>query len=157
MRIGSWRCLSTSLGWDQVDDLLNSEQQNLKVRQDQHTKMGWYVEQLTWRECKTPESLIEAFDDGRKRLKYAETHMNKHSSRSHAVMQLKVAKRPQGTCSAASPGGDATFKRLMGKMTIVDLAGSERVKKSQHGCVTTRVFSFHDAVAAWSGRWCSFA
>ena len=92
MRIGSWRCLSTSLGWDQVDDLLNSEQQNLKVRQDQHTKMGWYVEQLTWRECKTPESLIEAFDDGRKRLKYAETHMNKHSSRSHAVMQLYITK-----------------------------------------------------------------
>lgn len=77
--------------WRQVDDLLNSEQQNLKVRQDQHTKTGWYVEHLTWRACDNPESLIQAFDDGRKRLKYAETHMNKHSSRSHAVMQLKVS------------------------------------------------------------------
>ena len=49
---------------------------------------GRYVEGLTWKVCNTPETLIELFDMGRHNLRYAETHMNKHSSRSHAVMQV---------------------------------------------------------------------
>ena len=50
--------------------------------------MRRYVEGLTWRVCESPEVLMELFDIGRKHLRYAETHMNKHSSRSHAVMQV---------------------------------------------------------------------
>lgn len=74
----------------QVDDLLEPSSQNLKVRPDQQTKLGWYVEGLEWVTCSDPEGLMHCFDVGRKHLKYAETHMNKHSSRSHAVMQAST-------------------------------------------------------------------
>jgi kinesin family protein 5 len=60
-----------------------------QVRLEQRGE-GWYVEELTWHTCATPEAMMEIFEAGRKQLKYAETHMNKHSSRSHAVMQFKV-------------------------------------------------------------------
>jgi len=115
---------------EQVDDLLEPSSQNLKVRPDQQTKLGWYVEGLEWVTCSDPEGLMHCFDVGRKHLKYAETHMNKHSSRSHAVMQLKVTRRPR-PLEGSMEDGSTPFKRYMGKLTIVDLAGSERIKKSQ--------------------------
>jgi len=40
------------------------------------------MEGLSWWRCKSPEYLLECYSNGRKRIVYAETHMNKHSSRS---------------------------------------------------------------------------
>ena len=43
--------------------------------------------------CKTAAQLLQAFDSGRRHLRYAETKLNKSSSRSHAVLQLSVSRR----------------------------------------------------------------
>ena len=90
------------------------------------------VRGLTWMPCKTPTDLLQCFQKGRNNLVYAETKMNKASSRSHAVFQIKVAKRPRASDAAAAKKGakKVEMKAVFGKLTVVDLAGSERIKKS---------------------------
>ena len=56
---------------------------------------GWELLECAWYRCKSPEYLLECFRNGRKRLVYAETMMNKHSSRSHCVLQLRVNRVPR--------------------------------------------------------------
>lgn len=58
---------------------------------------------------------------------YAETKMNKVSSRSHAVIQVKIQRRDR---AAVITGNALAMKTTVGKLTVVDLAGSERVKRS---------------------------
>jgi hypothetical protein len=59
---------------------------------------------------------------GRNNLVYAETKMNKSSSRSHAVFQIKVSKRPRAT-EKGKPGSAAKveMKATFGKLTVVGL------------------------------------
>jgi hypothetical protein len=98
---------------------------------------GWELLDCTWHRCKSPEHLLDCFRQGRKGLVYAETMMNKHSSRSHCVLQLKVNRvpRPDTTTAMAqlnSSGYRRTLELLQhqGLLTVVDMAGSERVKKT---------------------------
>ncbi|CAE7782046.1 KIF18B [Symbiodinium sp. CCMP2456] len=75
---------------EQVDDLLNSEHQsgighNLNVRD------GGIVNGLTWIRCSKPDEMLEAFTRARANVVYAETKMNKASSRSHAIFQLRIS------------------------------------------------------------------
>lgn len=63
--------------------------------------------------------------------------MNKHSSRSHCVVVIKVVRQevPASMLSAegkreAKDQASVKVRQTMGQLTIVDLAGSERVKKS---------------------------
>ena len=58
--------------------------------------------------------------------------MNKHSSRSHCVLQLRVNRVPRvGTAAVAGAGGKKVeLVQQRGLLTVVDIAGSERVKKT---------------------------
>ena len=56
---------------------------------------GWELSECTWIRCTSPEYLLECFRRGQKGLVYAETMMNKHSSRSHCVLQLQVNRVPR--------------------------------------------------------------
>ena len=65
------------------------------------------------------------------------TMMNKHSSRSHCVLQLKVNRVPRPDNTTVMPqlnssGYRQTLELLQhqGLLTVVDMAGSERVKKT---------------------------
>ena len=104
---------------------------------------GWELEGLSWWQCQTPEHLLECFARGRKRIIYAETYMNKHSSRSHCLLQLRVTRtarhpdpKPTSTVTnkEEADAGKVMQRQTVGVLTVVDLAGSERVKKS--GAVT---------------------
>eukprot|EP00929_Paragymnodinium_shiwhaense_P056589 TRINITY_DN28328_c0_g1_i1.p1 TRINITY_DN28328_c0_g1~~TRINITY_DN28328_c0_g1_i1.p1 ORF type:complete len:1008 (-),score=344.87 TRINITY_DN28328_c0_g1_i1:26-3049(-) len=110
---------------EQVDDLLHPNHaqagQNLKVN-----GMDGSVPALTWEKCQRPDSLLEMVQRARSKIVYAETKMNKASSRSHAVFQIKVTRRPRGQGS----GNGSSVKTTFGTLSIVDLAGSERVKRS---------------------------
>ena len=86
------------------------------------------VQGLTWLPCPTPDELLKTFQRGQQALIYAETNMNKHSSRSHAVFQIKIVKRERSTAPASA--GPQQFKATFSKLSIVDLAGSERIKRS---------------------------
>ena len=143
---------------EQVDDLLKPGRNNLRVKQS--PRGGWEVEGLGWFTCRSPEYLMFVVRNGRKRLVYAETHMNKHSSRSHAVVQIRLlrnSKAAQKALDLAQEGGEENegpvlgsdgggggrggggppspttmrVRQRMRQVTIVDLAVSERVKKSQ--------------------------
>lgn len=117
---------------EQVDDLLASgeEGRNLQVLSNSTVKG------LRWEECATPDDLLKAFNRGRSNLVYAETQMNKASSRSHAMFQIKVTKRPRATKDSkgqTDSKGSVHMKATFGKLSVVDLAGSERVKRSGAG------------------------
>jgi hypothetical protein len=124
---------------EQVDDLV-AKKSGLRVVPASDGS-GWEIENLSWTPCRSAEDVLECFRRGRSRLVYAETHMNKQSSRSHCVFQMKIERieRPieadvdrdededeDGTAQLV-----AVEKRL-GLLTIVDLAGSERQKKTQN-------------------------
>mmetsp|Transcript_90576 Transcript_90576/g.255711 ORF Transcript_90576/g.255711 Transcript_90576/m.255711 type:complete len:829 (+) Transcript_90576:43-2529(+) len=104
---------------EQVDDLLHPRHKagdgyNLNVL------FSGEVPALTWVHCRQPAQLRSTFLRGRMNLVYAETKLNKASSRSHAIFQIRLTRyvragTSEGTCSLLS---------------VVDLAGSERVKKS---------------------------
>ena len=59
---------------------------------------------------------------------FAFTALNAHSSRSHAIVMLTIAKRARGVAGARR--GDKQRVRV-GRLFLVDLAGSERLKKSR--------------------------
>lgn len=75
-------------GWGIVSRLLPGGL-SCQVKQD-ITCGGWVVEGMAWRDVDSAAKLLEHITEARKRLVYAETKMNKHSSRSHCVVTLKV-------------------------------------------------------------------
>eukprot|EP00929_Paragymnodinium_shiwhaense_P036408 TRINITY_DN19520_c0_g1_i1.p1 TRINITY_DN19520_c0_g1~~TRINITY_DN19520_c0_g1_i1.p1 ORF type:complete len:712 (-),score=188.87 TRINITY_DN19520_c0_g1_i1:257-2392(-) len=115
---------------EQVDDLLDLEQQagpglGLNVQN------GGTVPGLTSVRCDRPEDLLDCFARARANIIYAETRMNKASSRSHAVFQVRISRRQRA--SAADATGTGATQRMEcthARLNVVDLAGSERVKKS---------------------------
>ena len=111
---------------EQIDDLLKPAGRNLRVKP---RGAAHEVEGLAAVECKSASELLGLFDSGRRALVYAETKMNKHSSRSHAVLQLAVSRRER-ILDSASGTKSRIVSCASGKLTIVDLAGSERVKRS---------------------------
>lgn len=111
---------------EQVDDLLHPDHQggmgsNLTVRD------GGIVPGLTWLQCTKPDDMLDAFTRARANVVYAETKMNKASSRSHAVFQLRITKRDRAFEAATS---GQKVECTIARLNVVDLAGSERVKKS---------------------------
>lgn len=114
---------------EQIDDLLHKD----------HCSGGGHslnvqgigeVPGLTWLKCKRPDELLEAFARARGNVVYAETKMNKASSRSHAVFQIRILKRQRTVGAKSSSGHPQKVECTFAKLNIVDLAGSERVKKS---------------------------
>ncbi|QDZ22302.1 kinesin [Chloropicon primus] len=134
---------------EQIDDLLKPKNTNLRLTMT--NEKSWEVEGLSWYKCKTPEYLVSVISNGRKRLVYAETEMNKHSSRSHAVLMIKVqrhnrsdvvkkeqmekesaqASDSEGEDCSSEAKKDVVLRGRQGILSIIDLAGSERVKKSK--------------------------
>merc|ERR1719436_2404087 len=72
--------------------------------------------------------MLEAFDRARRNVVYAETKMNKASSRSHAVFQLRVTRR--SWVHSGEMGASQRVECRRSRLSVIDLAGSERVKKS---------------------------
>lgn len=114
---------------EQIDDLLHPNHEgggghNLAVHN------GGIVPGLTWVKCQQPSQMIDVFTRARSNLIYAETRMNKASSRSHAVFQVKLVKRRRLTVNVQGLNGSQRLECTRAQLNVVDLAGSERVKKS---------------------------
>eukprot|EP00958_Prasinococcus_capsulatus_P013024 scaffold1318_cov388-Prasinococcus_capsulatus_cf.AAC.45 len=139
---------------EHVDDMLNHTHQNLKLYNDGSNT--WHVQGLTWHACNSPDSLLKALDRGRRHLVYAETQMNKASSRSHCIIRLRVTTRtrmrdktmdepqdsnlnseddPEVTQDVSggltSPSDTIKVQQTSAILTVVDLAGSERIKRTK--------------------------
>ena len=92
----------------------------LPLREDPTT--GVYVEGLRWLRVRCVADGLAAAIAGTRARATAATLLNAHSSRSHAIFFLRVARRGEG-------GGGGTALRV-GTLAVVDLAGSERASKS---------------------------
>eukprot|EP00928_Gymnodinium_smaydae_P026823 TRINITY_DN20945_c0_g1_i1.p1 TRINITY_DN20945_c0_g1~~TRINITY_DN20945_c0_g1_i1.p1 ORF type:complete len:1025 (-),score=188.90 TRINITY_DN20945_c0_g1_i1:232-3258(-) len=113
---------------EQVDDLLHPEHQT-GGGQNINVQGGGAMAGLTWVTCRQPQMLLDAFTKARAGVVYAETKMNKASSRSHAVFQIRIVKRQRATC-ADKDGPARRMECTHSLLSVVDLAGSERVKRS---------------------------
>lgn len=105
---------------EQIDDLLVKSESGAQGHQALVAQAGGMVPGLTWVPCNSSRDLCRTFARARAHVVYAETKMNKASSRSHAVFQVRIVRR------ACQSDGLSTTAHL----NVVDLAGSERVKKS---------------------------
>ena len=47
---------------------------------------------LSWKKVEAAQDLLQLFHEGQRNMVYAETKMNKHSSRSHAVLQVLTSR-----------------------------------------------------------------
>ena len=118
---------------EQIDDLV-SKRTGLKLVPASDGSTGWDIDGLSWTPCQSAEDVLDVFQRGRSGLVYAETHMNKQSSRSHCIFQMKVERfeRPiELEADCASEDSTVRVEKRIGHLTIVDLAGSERQKKTQ--------------------------
>ena len=122
---------------EQIDDLgLVSKRTGLKLVPASDGSTGWDIDGLSWTPCQSAEDVLDVFQRGRSGLVYAETHMNKQSSRSHCIFQMKVERfeRPielEADCASEDSTPRVVVEKRIGQLTIVDLAGSERQKKTQ--------------------------
>ena len=102
-----------------LEDLCVADKGDLKIRRD--PKFGTYVQGLSEHELTSPAGLTNLIEEGNKRRAVASTLMNAESSRSHAVVVIKVDQEIKG---------EGAKVRKQSKINLVDLAGSERSSKT---------------------------
>ena len=107
---------------EMIQDLLNPDNKLIKIREI--PGKGVFVDNTTWIPVKNVTQAMKTFKFGEQSRATAFTNLNAHSSRSHAVLLVKIEKRKS---NAKSSDRSLTFSTLF----LVDLAGSERVKKSK--------------------------
>ncbi|KAF5832695.1 hypothetical protein DUNSADRAFT_11339 [Dunaliella salina] len=108
---------------EMIQDLLHPESDNLGLRED--PVKGVFVPGVKEVHVTSLEECLQYLAAGSQNRFQNFTHLNAHSSASHAVVMLTVVKRRRSTIG--KPGPQATI----GKLYLVDLAGSERLKKSK--------------------------
>jgi len=102
----------------------------------QPPKARWVPEGARWVTVKSADELIAKAAEGRKRIVYAETHLNKHSSRAHALLFVEVVRYGvplDGNDETANSDGTVDVVTITGRLTVADLAGSERTKVAERG------------------------
>jgi len=106
---------------EKVKDLLMPDNEDLQIRED--TALGGrgiHVEGLFESPVRSCGDVLALIEKAQARRAVGQTNMNEHSSRSHAVVTLKIA-----SCDC----GDAEGITLtVSKLHLIDLAGSERQK-----------------------------
>ena len=115
-------CMFFEIYNENVRDLFNKKSKigdydAPKIRQ--HPTKGVFVEGLSRKEVTTADVTKNLIEKGTKERAMAETKMNAHSSRSHAVFQIQVTQSDpmKGTQKVST-------------INLVDLAGSEKIKLS---------------------------
>ncbi|KAK3705683.1 hypothetical protein QZH41_009516, partial [Actinostola sp. cb2023] len=136
---------------EKIYDLLNSTNKvDLSLRE--HPQKGVYVENLSEFVVRSPSEIMNLLAVGKKRLVFAETKMNRTSSRSHSVCMLLIertlSKEEGNKPNDCVPNGGRRSKSYLiyldnavhiliachgelARRKRCDLAGSERLKKTQ--------------------------
>lgn len=101
--------------------------QSKVLREDKNHNM--YVAGCTELEVKTTEEAFEIFCRGQKKRHIANTHLNRESSRSHSVFNIKLVQAP------LDADGDNVLQEkeqiTISQLSLVDLAGSERTNRTK--------------------------
>ena len=114
---------------ESIQDLLEIESKDIRIRED--PEKGVFLEGIQWFKCNSPEECSQIFHKGELNRNTECTKMNAHSSRSHAILIMKIEKSVKIT----NPKNIKNIKnndRLLtcSYLHLVDLAGSERVRKT---------------------------
>ena len=120
---------------EMIQDLLEPSNDYIKIRE--LAGKGVYVDNTTWIPVKNVKQAMRVFKNGEQNRATAFTNLNAHSSRSHAVLLVKIEKRKAQKIDEGKKkkkkgideqaDGSLTYSTLF----LVDLAGSERVKKTK--------------------------
>ncbi|XP_012520288.1 PREDICTED: kinesin-like protein KIF23 [Propithecus coquereli] len=101
--------------------------QSKLLREDKNHNM--YVAGCTEIEVKSTEEAFEVFWRGQKKRRIANTHLNRESSRSHSVFNIKLVQAP------LDADGDNVLQEkeqiTISQLSLVDLAGSERTNRTR--------------------------
>ena len=111
-------------------DLLEPELKDIKIRED--PEKGVYLEGVHRIKCTSPAQCKELFHMGEKNRATASTKMNEHSSRSHAILILRIEHSIKMMTKTKVKNVKQATDRIItcSDLYLVDLAGSERVKKT---------------------------
>ena len=115
---------------ESIQDLLEPESKEIKIRED--PEKGVYLEGVQWVRCSSPDECAEIFHMGEKNRATESTRMNAHSSRSHAILILRIERSIKVTTKTKVKNIKQASDRIItcSHLYLVDLAGSERVKKT---------------------------
>ena len=115
---------------ESIQDLLDPESKEIKIRED--PDKGVYLDGVQWVRCSSPDECEEIFHMGEKNLATESTKMNAHSSRSHAILILRIERSIKVTTKTKVKNIKQASDRIItcSHLYLVDLAGSERVKKT---------------------------
>ena len=115
---------------ESIQDLLEPELKDIKIRED--PEKGVYLEGVHRIKCTSPSQCRELFHMGEKNRATASTKMNEHSSRSHAILIIRIERSIKMMTKTKVKNVKQATDRIItsSDLYLVDLAGSERVKKT---------------------------
>ena len=115
---------------ESIQDLLDPDSKDIKIRED--PDKGVYLEGVQWVRCSSPDECEEIFHMGEKNRATESTKMNAHSSRSHAILILRIERSIKVATKTKVKNIKQASDRIItsSHLYLVDLAGSERVKKT---------------------------
>ncbi|DBA01438.1 TPA: hypothetical protein N0F65_007335 [Lagenidium giganteum] len=112
---------------ERVFDLLEPETMPSALLLREDPERGVYVDGASTVFVANTEDCLRLITKGNANRAVASTAMNAHSSRSHAVLILRLERKEYSSDNAAEAGTPDIVK--LSHLYLVDLAGSERVKK----------------------------
>ncbi|NXB52107.1 KIF12 protein, partial [Leucopsar rothschildi] len=89
---------------------------------------GFYVENQLSVEFESLEAIVSLLLQGSQRRRTSAHALNRHSSRSHALLTIHILRR--AVSAHPAPGAGCACPSKQGTLCFVDLAGSERVKET---------------------------
>ena len=115
---------------ESIQDLLDLNSKEIRIRED--PEKGVFLEGVQWVKCTSPEECYAVFHSGEINRNTESTRMNAHSSRSHAILILRIENSIKVTDKTKVKNIKQTTDRIItcSYLYLVDLAGSERVKKT---------------------------
>uniref|UniRef100_K3W5B9 Kinesin motor domain-containing protein n=1 Tax=Globisporangium ultimum (strain ATCC 200006 / CBS 805.95 / DAOM BR144) TaxID=431595 RepID=K3W5B9_GLOUD len=110
---------------ERIFDLLDPERPHSSIVIREDSERGVYLDGASCISVTSVAECLSHLDRGNANRAVASTGMNAHSSRSHAILILRIERKEYGATN--------TPNRLikLSNLYLVDLAGSERVKKSK--------------------------
>lgn len=112
------------------DDFPACPRGGLNLREDEKNRIT--VAGLTLKQPRSAEEVLEYVLLGNSRRTSSPTHANSQSSRSHAVLQVNIARRPKGGDSVDLETETVSTNVSSATLSIIDLAGSERASATQN-------------------------
>ena len=115
---------------ESIQDLLDMDSKEIRIRED--PEKGIFLEGVQWIKCQNPEECYEVFHSGEINRNTESTRMNAHSSRSHAILILRIENSIKVPDKTKVKNIKQETDRIITRsyLYLVDLAGSERVKKT---------------------------